>query len=76
MKWILMICMLFVLAPAAMAADIMGTHCDSAHIIKPESQIKCELETKYNGWSEILISSNEFVMEGVEKSTRGYVERE
>lgn len=66
--------MLILLAPAVLAQDIMGADCSNAYIFEPGAQVKCEVETKYIAWSEILIGSNDFVMEGVKKSTEGYRE--
>ncbi len=54
------------------AADILGKDCAEAYLFEPGSQVKCEKETEFNMWSQLLIDSNQNVMDGVKKSTVGY----
>lgn len=58
--------------PLAAAEDIMGQDCEEAYLFEPGSQIRCEVETKFNIWTELFVEANEFIMEGVKESTTGY----
>jgi hypothetical protein len=68
----IMILIALAVIPFAAADDIMGQDCEEAYLFEPGSEIRCEVETKFNIWTLIFVDANEFIMEGVKESTTGY----
>ncbi|MBN2111665.1 hypothetical protein JW707_01060 [Candidatus Woesearchaeota archaeon] len=62
----------FMIIPFARAEDILGQDCEEAYLFEPGSEMKCEVETKFNIWTNFFVDSNDFIMEGVKESTKGY----
>ena len=63
---------LVLLVPIVRADDILGQDCEEAYLFEPGSEMKCELETKFNLWTNLFVDSNNFIMDGVKASTTGY----
>lgn len=63
---------MFLLIPLVKAEDILGQDCEEAYLFEPGSEMKCEVETKFNLWTNLFVDGNDFIMEGVKESTKGY----